>query len=98
MYKIKQCLNLKLRILNPIFVAGVANISPLTTLFESIAKNEYEIKIMNNTQIKIQSNTSEKYTAIVKELQVRNIEFHTYRQKHERSFRVILKTYIPLST
>lgn len=80
----------------PIFVAGVANISPLTTLLENIAKNEYEIKIINNTQVKIQPKSSEKYSAIVKELQTRNTEFHTYKLKQERSFRVILKKHASL--
>lgn len=75
----------------PIFVAGVTNISPLTTLLDNIAKGEYMIKIINNTQVKIQPETSEKYTTIIKELKERNTEFHTYKIKQERSFRVILK-------
>jgi hypothetical protein len=40
--------------LPPIFVARVANIIPLMTLLDKIAKNEYDIKVLNNTQVKIQ--------------------------------------------
>jgi hypothetical protein len=52
-----------------ILVAEIANITSLTTLLESIVKNKYEIKIVNNIQIKIQSKTFVKYTLIIKELQ-----------------------------
>jgi len=34
------------------------------------------------------------YTNIVKELKTRNIEFHTYKTKQERSFKLVLK-YMP---
>lgn len=81
----------------PIFVVGVTNISPLTTLLDNIAKGEYMIKIINNTQVKIQPGTSEKYTTIIKELKERNTEFHTYKIKQERSFRVILKKHASLN-
>jgi hypothetical protein len=52
----------------PIFVTGIANIISLTTLLGKIAKNECDIKVLNNTQIKIQLKTSIKYISIVKEL------------------------------
>jgi len=63
----------------PIFVAGVTNITPLISLLENIAKHEYEIKIINDSQVKIQPETPEKYSIIIKELQARNTEFHTYK-------------------
>lgn len=81
----------------PIFVVGVTNISPLTTLLDNIAKGEYMIKIINNTQVKIQPGTSEKYTTIIKELKERNTDFHTYKIKQERSFQVILKKHASLN-
>jgi len=34
-----------------IFVAGIANVTTLTTLLDSIAKNEYDIKVLSNIQI-----------------------------------------------
>jgi hypothetical protein len=36
-------------------MAGMANIIPFTTLLDKIAKNEYNIKLLNNTQVKIQA-------------------------------------------
>jgi len=44
-----------------------------------------------NEQIKIQSRSSIAYVNIVKELKSRNTEFHTYKSKQERSFKVVLK-------
>jgi len=72
-------------------VVEVTNVIPLTALLNRIAKNEYDIKVLSNTQVKIQSKTSIKYASIVKELQARNTDFHTYKMKGERSFKVIKK-------
>jgi len=44
-----------------------------------------------NEQTKIQPKSSIVYVSIVKELRNRNTEFHTYKPKQERSFKVILK-------
>jgi len=44
-----------------------------------------------NEQIKIQPRNSIAYVSIVKELKSRNMEFHIYKPKQERSFQVILK-------
>jgi hypothetical protein len=40
---------------------------------KKIAKNKYDIKVLNNTRVKIQPKTSIKCTSIVKEPQARNI-------------------------
>jgi len=44
-----------------------------------------------NEQIKIQPKSSIAYVNIVKELKRKNMEFHTYKPKQERSFTVVLK-------
>jgi len=44
-----------------------------------------------NEQIKIQPRSSIAYVSIVKELKSRNTEFHIYKSKQERSFKVVLK-------
>jgi len=44
-----------------------------------------------NKQIKIQPKSSIAYVNIVKELKNKNMEFHTYKAKQERSFKVIFK-------
>jgi len=53
------------------------------------------IKILS-MQVKIQIKTFIKYISIVKELQARNTDFHTYKMKDERSFKVVLKMYTHL--
>jgi len=51
---------------------------------------EYEIKIMNE-QTKIQPKSSIAYVNIVKELKNKNTEFHKYKPKQEKNFKVIFK-------
>jgi hypothetical protein len=79
----------------PIFVDGVCNISPLTQLLNEVAKNEHELKILNNQQVKIQPKTTEKFSIIVKALKEKQTSFHTYKPKEERNFKVVLKNMHP---
>jgi len=79
----------------PIYVGNVSNIQPLTNLLRNTVRNEYEIKVLRENEVKIQTKSTQAYTIIVKELQKRDTEFHTYRLKHERSFRVVLKNIHP---
>jgi len=44
-----------------------------------------------NEQTKIQLKSSIAYVNIVKELKNKNTEFHIYKLKQERSFKVVLK-------
>lgn len=55
---------------------------------KKIAKEEYKIKIINKEQVKIQAKNSIAYVKIIKELKNRETEFHTYKPKEERSFKV----------
>lgn len=75
----------------PIYVSNVGNINPLTTLLNNIAKNDYVIKVINSEEVKIQPKSSEAYTNIVKHLDEKETDFHTYKPKQERSFKVVLK-------
>lgn len=79
----------------PIFVSGVKIIEPLIKLLESIAKNEYEIKVLHNDEVKIQPKTSDKYRIIVKALTEKKTEFHTFQRKQERTFRAVIKNLHP---
>jgi len=58
-------------------------------LIKKVATDEYEIKIMNE-QIKIQPKNSIAYVNVVKKLKNKNTEFHTYKSKQERCFKVVL--------
>jgi hypothetical protein len=75
----------------PRYVTGVQNISPIIQLLEQIAKEQYDIKALTDNQVKFQPKTSECNSTIVKALAERHTEFHTYKLKEERSYRVVLK-------
>lgn len=75
----------------PIYIDRVSNIQPLTKLLNDIAKDEDEIKVLRAEKVKVQPKTTQIYTTIIKELQKRGTEFHTFKLKQERSFRVVLK-------
>ena len=75
----------------PIFVAGVQNIQPLHELLVTIARDDFELKVLQNNQVKIQPKSSDKYTTIIKALAEKHTEFHTYQPKADRSFRTVLR-------
>lgn len=75
----------------PIFVHGVNNITPLTDLADSIAKDEYTIKLIGGSQAKIQLKSSVKYVMLTNELKNRNTEFHSFQHKKNRLFKVVIK-------
>lgn len=75
----------------PNFVDGVGNIQTLIHLLNEITPNSYAIKILNNDQVRIQSGSSLHYAIRVNNLKERNIEFHTFKPKQERYFKVVLK-------
>lgn len=79
----------------PIFVDRVNNIQPLIELMETYAYNNYDLKVLRNDQVKIQTKSSETYTVVVKELEKKKTEFYTYKQKQDRSFKVVLKNIHP---
>lgn len=79
----------------PIFVAGVGNIQPLITLLDNIAKEKYVLKALNNEQVKIQPLESIIYNNIIKALNEKNTQYHTYKPKLDKTFRVVLKNIHP---
>ena len=79
----------------PIFIDGVSNIKPLYELLDKVAKDLYDLKIINSDQVKIQSKTSEAFKTVVKELESKNTQFYTYKPKQERCFKVFLRNIHP---
>lgn len=79
----------------PIFVDGVSNIQPLIALLDEHVNDSYEIKVLRNEQVKIQPISSAAYSVIVKQLEIKQTEFYTYKLKEDRSFKVILKNMHP---
>jgi hypothetical protein len=81
--------------LPPIFISGVTNIKPLIELLNALGPNKYLVKTLPHDQVKVQPTESPVYTAIIEALMDRNTEFHTYKPKQDRSFRVVLKNLHP---
>lgn len=88
-------LNEKTTKLPPIFIDKVSNMQPLIKLLNDHANGNYETKVLRNEQVKILLKTSEVYTTIVKQLELKNTEFYTYKPKQERNFKVVLKNMHP---
>ena len=78
----------------PIFISGVTNTKPLIELINTIGK-KYLVKTLRNDQVRVQPTESTVHTTIVKALIDKNTEFHTYKPRQDRSFRVILKKIHP---
>jgi hypothetical protein len=79
----------------PIFISGLANIKPLIELLNALVPNKYLVKTLPNDQVEIQPTENPIYTAIIKALMDKNTEFHTYKSRQDRSFRVVLKNIHP---
>jgi len=75
----------------PIFISKINDPSSFRQLLNQIANDEFELKNINIGNYKIQIKSSIAYTNIMKELKIRNYEFHTYKPKQERVFKVVLK-------
>jgi PAX-interacting protein 1 len=73
----------------------VTNTKSLVELLNSLAPNKYLVKTLSHDQVKVQPTESPLYTAIIKALIDRNTEFHTYKPRQDRSFRVVLKNLHP---
>jgi hypothetical protein len=83
---------------SPIYITDVTNISPLIQLLEQIVIQQYEVKALAHNQVKVQPKTSESYRTIIKALAEKRTQFHTYKLKEERFYRVVLKICITPST
>jgi hypothetical protein len=79
----------------PIFISRVVNIKPLIELLNVIAPDKYTVKTLSNEQVRVQPTEISIYTAIIKALIDKNTEFHTYKPRQDRSFRVVLRNLHP---
>jgi hypothetical protein len=74
-----------------IYIQDVTSIPPLLQLLEQVAAQQSETKVLADNQVKVQPATTDSYRAITKALAEKQTEFHTYKPKEERSYRVVLK-------
>ncbi|KAJ2937194.1 hypothetical protein O0L34_g18953 [Tuta absoluta] len=75
----------------PVFIYGVENITPLVGLLNEVITDEYDLAVLRDERVKVQPKSLQAYSKLVEELKKKNIEFHTYKPKEDRSFRVVLK-------
>ena len=81
----------------PLFISGVVNIKPLIELLNVTAPNKYIVKTLSNEQARVQPTESSIYTMLIKALVEKHTEFHTYKPRQDRSFRVVIRN-LHLST
>jgi hypothetical protein len=74
----------------PIYIE-VTTIPPHLQLLEQVAPRKYETKALADNKVEIQPTTSDTYRAIIKALAEKCTEFHTYKPKEDRSYKVVLK-------
>lgn len=78
--------------LPPIFIPMVNNIKSMINTFSKIVSlDDFNYKSMSDGQIRIMPKNVETYRNLVKYLNEKNLFFHTYQLKEERSFRVVIK-------
>jgi hypothetical protein len=78
-----------------IFISGVTNIKPLIDLLNTLAPNKYLVKTLLHDQVRVQPTGSSVYTTIIKALMEKNTEFHTYKPRQDRNFRVVIRNLHP---
>jgi len=61
----------------------------LRQLLNQITNGEFDLKSINVDNYRIQNKSSIANINIVKEFKTRNTEFHTYKSKQERSFKIV---------
>lgn len=64
-------------------------------LLKEVVADKYTIKSYEAEQVKIQVEDSLSYTKLIKELNDKKTEYHTYKTKENRTFRVVLKNIHP---
>lgn len=75
----------------PVTVYNVGVVAHIHKLLAEVTNGNYNIKTTNPETVKIQVFKAEHYTKLIKELDTRNTQYHTYRLKSEKTFRVVIK-------
>lgn len=75
----------------PITVYQVGTTAPIHKLLQDIAQQNYSLKSMGTDKVKIQVKSAEHYLKVIEELEKKETQFHTYRTKSNKTFRVVLK-------
>jgi hypothetical protein len=60
-------------------------------LLDQTALQQYVITVLANSQVRVQPTTADSYRSITHALTDKRAEFHTFRPKEERNYRVVLR-------
>ena len=75
----------------PIFIQGVERIGVLQNALNNIADLKYELQILRNNEVKISSTNIDQYNILIDFLNSKNTEYYTFKPKHLKGFKVILR-------
>lgn len=75
----------------PITIYNVGVIQHIHDLLKQITNNKYTIKTISYETIKVQVIEAEHFKTLIKELDSRNTQYHTFRPKSEKTFRFVLR-------
>uniref|UniRef100_A0A1B0GM38 Pre-C2HC domain-containing protein n=1 Tax=Phlebotomus papatasi TaxID=29031 RepID=A0A1B0GM38_PHLPP len=75
----------------PIFIYNVEDVQPLMTLLNEMAPKNYTLRALANNQVKLQLMTIDLYRSVIKVLQDKGTQLHSYQIKSEKSFRTVLR-------
>lgn len=75
----------------PIYITNVTTVPPLLKLLDQITPQLYDLKALANNQVRVQPHTPDSYRLITKALLDRHTQFHTYKPKEDRPYRVVLR-------
>lgn len=76
----------------PIYIPGVTNINRMMSdVTNVISASEFNYKCLKDGQIRLMVKTVDAYRNVVKHLEVKKINFHSYQLKQERAYRIVLK-------
>jgi hypothetical protein len=73
------------------YIQNVTTIPPLMQLLYQTAHQQYVITALANKQVRVQPTTVNSYRSIAHTLTDKHAEFHTFKPKEERNYRVVLK-------
>lgn len=75
----------------PITIYKVGTIQPIHDLLKQITDNKYTVKTISYATIKVQVFAAEHFKTLIKELDNKNTQYHTFKPKSEKTFRFVLK-------
>lgn len=76
----------------PMYIPHVSDIQKMTnSILSVIDSNDFNYKALKNNEIRVAMKTIEWFRKILKYLETKTINFHTFQIKEERAYRIVVK-------